>query len=944
MLSHQHTPPIPLPVSVPPGHMMQQIVDENGILKHIIIGPNNSNEPMPKNQILTKNGAKLVPLNLTPASATGKFSSSSSSFKKKFSQSNGGHTESTAFKPSRYTNGLISAADPLLNGSGGLLNTNGLVYSSVCYLCCQDCPECVPNQLNSSSNSLFFNNELNYGRPTGYYAGGLSSLSASSKSAAAAAAATATAAAANSYPIRRSFNLSSSTNRTGSLASINHGYGKESGREKSKTSNSKSSNGCINNLNCNLNYSSSNYQPKGALLSSAKVCKQCPPPPLPPSDSSYTASYNQKYLYPAPPYSFPNSHPNQPNHLYQASPNKKYSYASTEPPKQSPTNRNRALSNSSRGGSQLISQAPLLNGNGFSSGPAHSTSKKESDCYSELIRYVNSNHISAFKSHKRIEHTKTHQTNGNLEKERTVSNSATASSSPISEHYDFSSEESEQINYKHTTLLSNPPTNYLNGYSNGYTNGYSPSNYPSPNYSSNHPNNSINSTTNSTSNDSKKTVRVKRTSNERPVPDRSEVLTKSAIEKCNNLKNELPNDERDDGYEGDEFEAKNCDSKCNEKVLLEAEATGGEQSVEVGSVEISKTCDDETNQTTVQDSDNRVNCELVHENCEESEKELRTGRPAEEKTRVESGKRILDENSNEIDQVDKNLSGSLVMPEIVESLVVDNGETLGYFEELNVEELNGSPNNAKNELASGGSEAVGSEESDQASKEAKQPIRPATRRKQEITRTVAFSLSYTKLTGNYVKLKWTVLNGSLYASAKDCQFMVEMIYSKREDGSQNLGQSSPSSKCSRIVYQGLSKSCKIQCLKELEEYSFRVKIVLSNDQQLISNLLTITTPELQIQPLNHFAPTKKRTSKHNLQLNLQQEILKQQQIIIEQKEKELQLKQSQFHSKPAASSNSLVVIFCAIGTLFKDNFAYLLLIFFSISAFSFANFISDLLN
>lgn len=32
-------PPIPMPMQVPPGHMVQQIVDENGILTHVILSP-----------------------------------------------------------------------------------------------------------------------------------------------------------------------------------------------------------------------------------------------------------------------------------------------------------------------------------------------------------------------------------------------------------------------------------------------------------------------------------------------------------------------------------------------------------------------------------------------------------------------------------------------------------------------------------------------------------------------------------------------------------------------------------------------------------------------------------------------------------------------------------------------------------------------------------------
>ncbi len=32
-------PPLPMPMQVPPGHMVQQIVDENGILTHVILSP-----------------------------------------------------------------------------------------------------------------------------------------------------------------------------------------------------------------------------------------------------------------------------------------------------------------------------------------------------------------------------------------------------------------------------------------------------------------------------------------------------------------------------------------------------------------------------------------------------------------------------------------------------------------------------------------------------------------------------------------------------------------------------------------------------------------------------------------------------------------------------------------------------------------------------------------
>lgn len=52
-------PPMPMPMHVPPGHMVQQIVDENGILTHVILSaqppPPNSGTPAP--QQTTNGGA-----------------------------------------------------------------------------------------------------------------------------------------------------------------------------------------------------------------------------------------------------------------------------------------------------------------------------------------------------------------------------------------------------------------------------------------------------------------------------------------------------------------------------------------------------------------------------------------------------------------------------------------------------------------------------------------------------------------------------------------------------------------------------------------------------------------------------------------------------------------------------------------------------------------------
>nr|CAD7423353.1 unnamed protein product [Timema monikensis] len=47
MVSTNSSPPIAMPVQVPPGHVVQQIVDENGALRHVILSPQPPMVPMP---------------------------------------------------------------------------------------------------------------------------------------------------------------------------------------------------------------------------------------------------------------------------------------------------------------------------------------------------------------------------------------------------------------------------------------------------------------------------------------------------------------------------------------------------------------------------------------------------------------------------------------------------------------------------------------------------------------------------------------------------------------------------------------------------------------------------------------------------------------------------------------------------------------------------------
>lgn len=46
MVSTNSSPPIPLPVQVPPGHVVQQVVDEHGTLQHLILSTQPLTMPM----------------------------------------------------------------------------------------------------------------------------------------------------------------------------------------------------------------------------------------------------------------------------------------------------------------------------------------------------------------------------------------------------------------------------------------------------------------------------------------------------------------------------------------------------------------------------------------------------------------------------------------------------------------------------------------------------------------------------------------------------------------------------------------------------------------------------------------------------------------------------------------------------------------------------------
>ncbi|KAG8228090.1 hypothetical protein J437_LFUL000092 [Ladona fulva] len=54
MVSTNASPPMAMPVRVPPGHVVQQIVDENGTLRHVILSPTTATLlPLPAHYVST---------------------------------------------------------------------------------------------------------------------------------------------------------------------------------------------------------------------------------------------------------------------------------------------------------------------------------------------------------------------------------------------------------------------------------------------------------------------------------------------------------------------------------------------------------------------------------------------------------------------------------------------------------------------------------------------------------------------------------------------------------------------------------------------------------------------------------------------------------------------------------------------------------------------------
>lgn len=984
--------------------MIQQIVDGNGILKHIIFSAH-TNDQTPKNQILTnqmtKNGAKLIPVNGSTTRPNSFFSS-----KRK--------------KPLNDTFNKTSITN--LNegfNSASLLNSNNLVYP-LCCCCCPDCQSVSKNhQLNSISSTSFLNTEPNYIKPTKNFNSTTSSCNNKMVS--------------NTYPKRQNISstpsiLSNKNNNRENKIEKRENHKDIINQISQKNYNTGVNNNSINsnknskisgnskNINSNNNYSSyhnnlnnqnssNNYPVKSALLSTKQICKECIQ-----QDQQY--ALNQKYLYPPSSSYTHNSlslannnntinknkynqtNINQFANTYQIM-NKKFTYASDT--KQ--LNKNRTLPSfslpSRTNSTHLINFTPgILNVKSNNQKQLINNHKKDkNESYSELISYASSNHLSAFKSPKRIDTNSCIPNNKNIIQEDIKehrSNSVTASSSPVS---DFSSEESEQTNYKHTTLLNYPPPNYsatqyltnLNSsnYSNNYQSNFNNHSYNGYNYSNNFPTDSSTNSLFISSNNRKNHYQFK---TKKVNCDNLQVNDKNPINLFKNDKNsiesklneiesddliKISSNERDDGFEGDDYD-KSYDELIEEQSFIENEA----KEINVNDAE-----KDECDIKTSINNDGQENCESIMSEKNERSVVQENNNLEEDNKENDNIEEINDQNNNTItknnhiifnneelvkkekdkmrDENSSPVQKSKLLDENSNEIGINEHETK-EIEDQKVElkstdydfdsSRNLSPERlGKNSITTGEnilednlnlkSTIQDNEMEPMQTTEQKIIDRTQIKKKSEQIKIVTFSLSYTKLTGNCVKLKWTVLNNgnNLFSIAKENQFMVEMIYSKEDKQieDQNGG------KASRIVYQGLIKHCKIQCLKPLCEYSFRVKCYVNN-HQLISNLLTITTPELQVQPLI----TKKRTSKHNIQFNLQHQQLLKQQLLIEQKQKELELQQKRQQNELVnkKSDQSLTMILCAFYNLFKKNFAYLLICFFLILAIFSAIFLSDLLN
>lgn len=202
------------------------------------------------------------------------------------------------------------------------------------------------------------------------------------------------------------------------------------------------------------------------------------------------------------------------------------------------------------------------------------------------------------------------------------------------------------------------------------------------------------------------------------------------------------------------------------------------------------------------------------------------------------------------------------------------------------------------------------------------------------------NLTYTALTATSVKLKWNLQSsgtephpivillqekgsGGLFAH----HFIAEMLINNANKGSSPMNKETcDTSLLSRTVYQGNSTACRVLHLQCAQQYSFRVRTVVDH-HSLVSNLLTITTPE---QALN--AKPKHKSGKQQQPQNQQHTSEQEQQS------------SSKSHEKHNESISSVSDI--AEGMEYKDDQrrAFLILLLFTGSALLIAVLIQHLLS
>ncbi|RWS15123.1 hypothetical protein B4U79_17241 [Dinothrombium tinctorium] len=272
-----------------------------------------------------------------------------------------------------------------------------------------------------------------------------------------------------------------------------------------------------------------------------------------------------------------------------------------------------------------------------------------------------------------------------------------------------------------------------------------------------------------------------------------------------------------------------------------------------------------------------LGCDLpnIVKNLEENESQHVTSKWVEKETKVENSSEVLIDDLIRNKEENGEKSNALDSEDIaIENRIEESSEKAIASDVENVE---------KSEMAT----KTSNDESNIKEKESKDQIevresvssKPSPHRspKHLLPQLQVWNLTYTSLTATTVKLKWTSqpANNSQSSISIPRHYMVEMILTKSNG---NNGSPVPAT---RIVYQGSLSSCRVSHLNSQQQYSFRVRIV-SENHLLVSNVLTITTPE---QPLNKHHKRSKQQSLQQ-QIQQQQQQLLQQQLLLHQQQQQ----------------------------------------------------------